>query len=163
MQLFPSYIVRVGVSFLTPLLIAACSSAGDGGTQPGSITLALASNSASIQQGSSAAVVGTLPRSGGFTGTVNLSVLGEPSGVTGVVSNIATNGTVTTATITINVDLGATVGGPTILTVHGTGTGVDEALATFALTITAAPVPAYTLTLSGSVLSIPQRAATRTP
>jgi hypothetical protein len=162
MSLFPKHLIRYSLALLGTVVAAGCSSEGDGGTGTGSITLVLLPTSASIQQGGSAAVAGTLTRSGGFTGTVNLAVTGAPTGVTAVVSNVVTTGLVTTATITINVAASATVGGPTTLTVHGTGSGVTEATATFALTITAAPAPAYTLGLSASTLSIVQGGSTPT-
>jgi hypothetical protein len=161
MSLRSRHLIRYGFALLGAAALAGCSSKGDGGTEPGgAIALALSAAGASIVQGGSTPVTGTLTRSGGFTGAVNLTVTGAPAGVTAVVSNVVTTGLVTTATITVTVDAAAAVGGPTTLTVHGTGSGVSEATATFALTITA--TPAYTLALSQSALTIVQGAATPT-
>jgi len=162
MSLLSKHLTRYALVLLGTVVAAGCTSEGDDGTGTGLITLTLNPTSASIEQGGSAAVTGTLTRSGGFTGTVNLTVTGAPTGVTAVVSNVVTTGLVTTATITVNVASSATVGGPTTLVVHGTGTGVTEATANFALTITAPPTPSYTLSLSASTLSIVQGGATPT-
>ncbi len=132
---------------------AGCSS-GTTNTDPGVIALSITPTSATIQQGASAPVAATLTRSGSFTGIVNLTVTGAPTGVTAVVSNVQTTGAVTTATVTINVDA-ATTPGAYPLVVHGNGTGVTEATANFALTVTALP-SSYSLSLSAAALSIPQ-------
>ncbi len=136
-------------------LLAACSSGGNGGTDPGTIALSLSPTSASVQQGANTAVAATLTRAGGFTGTVALTVTGQPSGVTAAVSNVQTSGSVTTATVTVDVGA-ATVPGVYPLVVHGTGSGVSEATASYTLTVTAAPTPAYTLTLSAATVSTVQ-------
>lgn len=159
--MLPKRLIRYGLVLLGTAVAAACSSQGDGGTEPGTISLTIDQASATIQQGGSQAVTATLTRAGGFTGTVNLDVTGEPTGVSATVSNIQTAGAVTTATVTILV--GAAVA-PALypLVLHGTGSGVSAVTQAFALTVTAAPVPAYTLALSSPALSIVQGAATPT-
>ena len=97
-------------------------------------TLEVTPTGASILQGGSATVAATLTRSGAFTGTVNLTVTGVPTGVDAVVSNVQSTGLVTTATITLSVS-GSTIPGAYSVVVHGTGTGVTEATAAFALTV----------------------------
>ncbi len=82
--------VRRAVLVLASGAIAACSSTGDGGTQPGptpAIAISLNPTSGSVAQGGSTSLTATLTRSGGFSGTVTLSVQGAPTGVTGAVSN----------------------------------------------------------------------------
>ena len=145
-------------SFAVVTAAVGCKSEKIVGTE-GSIVLALAPTSTTIQQGGSTPVVATVTRSGSFAGTVTVSVTGAPTGVTGVVSNVQTSGTVTTATITITVDA-TTVPGTYNLTARASGTGVSEATAPFGLTVT--ELPAYTLTLSPSALSIPQSGNTPT-
>jgi hypothetical protein len=148
---------------LLAVLVGACSSSG-GGTEPGptpAISLALASSSASIAQGGSAPVGATLTRSGGFTGTVNLTVEGVPAGVTGAVSGVSTTGGVTTATVTINV-AASTVPGTYNLTVRATGSGVADATAAFTLTVTAVTVGGFTIALNPTSLSMVQGAAGNT-
>lgn len=159
--MLPKRLIRYGLVFLSTALAVGCSSDGDGGTGPGTISLSINPASATVQQGGSQTVTATLTRAGGFTGTVNLDVTGEPTGVTATVSDVQTSGSVTTASVTILV--GAAVA-PALypLVLHGTGSGVSEVTHAFALTVTAAPVPAYTLALSSATLSIAQGAATPT-
>lgn len=152
---------RRGLVLLGALVFAACSSGGTDNTNPGTVSLSVSPSSGSAQQGGQVITTATLTRGGGFTGTVNLTVTGAPAGVTAVVSNIVTSGTTTTATVTVTIDA-TTVPGNYPMVVHGTGSGVTEATASYALTVTAAPVPAYTLTLSAPALTILQGAATPT-
>lgn len=146
------------------LIVAACSDiTGDGGTpppDPGSISLSIATTSASVAQGGSERVTATLTRIGGFSGTVNLYVTGQPSGVTAAVYNMQTTGAVTTATVTIGVGAGVA---PAVypLVVHGAGSGVSEATATFTLTVPA-PGLGFLISLSAAALSIVQGTSTPT-
>jgi hypothetical protein len=141
------------------LVLAACSSDGGTGTEPGptpAIAIALNPVTATVQQGGSTTTSATLTRSGGFSGTVNLTVTGAPTGVAGSVGAVQTNGGVTTGTVTIQV-AAATAPGTYTLTVRGSGSGVSDATATFTLTVTAAgPEPAYTLAVAPTSLSIAQ-------
>jgi hypothetical protein len=123
-----------------------------------SISLLLSSGSAYVWQGNGTGLTATLTRAGGFTDSVDVTVTGAPSGVTAMVYSGQTSGPVTTAYIAIRVDA-ATVPGVYLLVVHGTGSGVSEATATFTLTTT---VPGFALTLSSPTLSIMQGAATPT-
>jgi len=151
--------IRYGLALLAAVVAAGCKD--DGVTDPGSIALSLSPTSASVAQGGNTTTTATLTRSGGFSGSVTLSVTGAPSGVTAAVSNIQTTGAVTTATVTVTV--GAAVAAGTYpLVVRGTGTGVDEATANFSLTVTAAPAGSYALSLSSAALSIAQGASTPT-
>ena len=151
--------VRRTVLPLAALVVAACSSSGDGGTQPGptpAIAISLSTASGGAAQGGSTTLTATLTRSGGFTGTVTLSVQGAPAGVTGAVSNEQTSGGVTTATITIQVGA-ATVPGTYALTARGSGSGVSDATAGYSLTVTAAP--GFTLSAQPATVSMAQGAA----
>ena len=134
-----------------------CTSKGSDGptTTAGSIALSLSVTSATIVQGGSTAAVGTVTRSGGFTGDVVLTVEGVPTGVTGSISNQSTVGTVTTATITILVGA-AVVPGTYTLTVRGTGSGVTSVTGAFSLTVTAGA--SYSISLAPAALSIAQGA-----
>jgi hypothetical protein len=125
---------RLGLALLGLAAAVGCSS-----TEPGA-SLAIVPASASIVQGGSASLIAVVSRNGGFTGTVNLTVTGAPTGVTGVVSNVQTAGAVTTATITISADNPSFPAAPGTysLVVHATGIGATEATAAFALTVTQA-------------------------
>lgn len=101
---------------------------------PALTTIEFTPAGASILQGGSVNVAVTLTRSGGFTGAVDLSITDLPTGVAAVVSNIQSTGSVTTATLTLNVS-GSTIPrdyGPIL---HASGTGVTEATKSFALTV----------------------------
>ncbi len=119
------------------LVVTACGIDGPP-TDSGSISLSLATTSATVLQGGSQPVTATLTRIGGFSGTVNLSVTGQPSGVTAAVSDLQTSGAVTTATITIGVGSGVTPASYQLV-VHGTGSGVSDVTQVFTLTVTDLP------------------------
>jgi hypothetical protein len=136
-------------------LVLSCGG-GDGTSNEGSITLSVSPTSASVQQGGSVQVTGTITRSGGFSGTVNFAVSGSiPTGLTGSVGTISTSGNISTATITLTTT-SATPAGTYPITVTGSGSGVTSSSVTFTLTVTAAPVGSYTLTLSSPTLTINQ-------
>jgi len=159
-SLFNRWSGRAVVVTASLLAALACSSEGDGNTEPvGAIALTLNPTSASVQQGGTVAVAATLTRSGGFTGDVALSVEGAPAGVTATIGNIVTAGGTTTATVTILVGAATPVGTSNI-TVRGKATGLTDATAAYALTVTA--TPSYTLSLSSAALSIVQGGSTPT-
>ena len=152
--------LALAAALLVATFVAACSSSGDGGTQPGptpAISIALSPTSATVSQGGSTQVGVTITRSGGFTGTVNVNVSGAPSGVSGTVSNVQDNSGVITATVTVGVDA-ATAPGTYTLTVQASGSGVSTVNGTFSLTVTAVAEASYTLTPTPSALSVAQGA-----
>ncbi len=129
--------LRGVVGLILGTVVAGCSSSG-GSTGPGptpSISLSLSPTSASVLQGGSTIVTATLTRSGGFSGTVDLTVTGAPAGVTGTIGAPQTSGGSTTAPVTVAVAASVAAGNYT-LTVTGTGSGVSNATATFSLTVT---------------------------
>jgi uncharacterized repeat protein (TIGR03803 family) len=76
-------------------------------------------------------------RGGGFQGQVQISIENAPSGVTGQISGMQTQGTTTTATLAIQTTSNAPAGQHD-LTVRATATGVTPATAPFALTVSEA-------------------------
>src|SRR5205085_2352143 len=94
-----------------------------------------------------------------FSGTVNITVEGAPTGVTGSVSNVSASGNTTTATVTIAVDV-ATAPGTYTLSVKAAGDPAAPSTVSFALTVTvtAPPVGSYTLSASPDPVSIQQGA-----
>jgi hypothetical protein len=100
----------------------------------GSYTLAATPSSPSLAQGGSAIVVITLTRSGGFAGSVALSVSGAANGLTATLASAATTGT--TDTLTLNASASATVGAQT-LTVKGTAAGLADQTTTVQPSVTA--------------------------
>jgi hypothetical protein len=141
------------------VLLAAAMFGCDGTTDPGSIALSLTPTTPTVQQGATIEVIATVTRSDGFTGPVTLGVTGAPTGVVANVLSVQTTGAVTIATVAISV-LASTALGTYNLTVRANGDGVDEAVATFALTVTAAP--AVKLTLSDSILTTARGGTTTT-
>ena len=112
-----------------------------------SISLAIAPASGSAVQGGSAQVVATVTGNSAFAGTPNIAVEGLPTGVTGAVSNLQISGSITTATVSISVSAAATVG-TSAITVRATGTGVTDATASYALTVTTATTPNFSFTVA---------------
>jgi uncharacterized membrane protein len=107
--------------------------------QPPSFTLALSPTTLSVVQDASGTSTATITRSGGFAGTVDLSVTGAPSGMTVTMTPSSVTGT----TATITVTPGATVApGNYTLTIQGTGAGVTAKTATIVVTVTGAPTTA---------------------
>lgn len=101
-----------------------------------SIALSVTPTTATIQQGSNANFTVNIARSN-FAGNVTLAVTGAPAGVTTTIATSPTAGN--TATVTVNVAAN-TIPGAYQLTVTGSGTGIANATATYALTVTQAPV-----------------------
>lgn len=151
----------VRVCSMLGLLVAtaSCSGGADaplggGGTGPGagSITLALGSSSGSVVAGASTTVNVTIGRVGSFTGAVTLTADGAPTGV--VVTAPAIAAGASSAVVNIAVSSGAQPGSSPI-TIRAAGTGVTTVTAVYTLTVTAAPVQNYTLSVPAT-LSVEQ-------
>jgi hypothetical protein len=127
---------------------------GDGGpsANTGTIGVTLNPTALSIPQGGNATVTATLERRGGFAGAVTLAMSGLATGITTTITPTQLSGTLTTATITINV--AATVA-PQAYTGTLTATGSEgaQAAATYQLTVAAAPN--YALSVSPAAITIP--------
>ncbi|MGQ0639597.1 MAG: beta strand repeat-containing protein [Gemmatimonadaceae bacterium] len=120
------------------------------GGAPSAIALSDAGGaSANISAAGTGTLDVTVTRTGGFTGSVALTVEGLPAGVTASAATIA--GSSATGTITITA-AAAAAPGPTTITVRGAGEGVSPRTATVQLTITAAP--GFTLALAPATLSV---------
>ena len=97
----------------TTLSLIACGSSSTGTTAgSGAVSIALSPTTATVQQGSSTQVTGTVTRSDGFTGDVAISVLNAPAGVTGALAGPIAAGS-TTGVVTLSVAATTTVGTPT--------------------------------------------------
>lgn len=152
--------MRVQVHAHARLLLAltlstgvACSSGGGGTTDPtGSFTISVSPGAVSVVQGASGQATVTLTRVDGFAGTVNFTVEGAPTGVSGSVSGGGT-GAVSTGTVTIAV--GAAVAPGTYnLTLRATANGLPDRTAPFALTVT--PSGGFTLSTTLPGLTVVQ-------
>jgi len=138
------------------MLALGCSS---GGTDPGgngSIAIALSPTGATVLRGGSTLVVATLTRGGGFTGTVNFTAEGAPTGVTASVGASSTVGGTTTATVTVTV-AASVAPGTYPITIRGTGSGVSPTTAVFTLTVVAQA--SFTLSVNPANASLAQTQA----
>jgi hypothetical protein len=142
------------LALATATTLQACGS-GSSTSTTGSIALSLAPTSATVQQGGSTIVTGTLTRTD-FTGAVAVTVEGAPAGVTGTV---ALSGDAAAVTIAVT---STAVTGVYPLIIRAKGTGVTDATATFTLTITAASASSFTLLASPTSLNVAQGATNTT-
>ncbi|MGE0554999.1 MAG: hypothetical protein AB7R55_16330, partial [Gemmatimonadales bacterium] len=110
-------------------------------TAAASYTLTAGTGSLSVAQGASGQRAITLTRTN-FTGAVDLSLEGAPSGVGGSFEPASVTGATSTLTITVEASVAA---GDYTLTVRGEATGLADQTATFTLTVTAVTQGAYTL------------------
>jgi len=115
----------------------------------GSYTIGVTPATVAIVQGATATANVALTRTNGFAGAVTFAVEGLPAGVTGAFN--PNNTTTDASVLTLTAAAGATVGGPTTITVRGTATGQTDKTATFQLNVTAAPVGGYTLAATSPV------------
>ena len=97
-------------------------------------TVVLTPAGATIAQGGSVTVDVTLRRAGDFPGAVNVSLSDVPTGVAAVVSNVQSTGSVATATLTLNVSSSVNPGSYSLV-IHGSGTGIEESMATAAFAL----------------------------
>jgi subtilase family serine protease len=118
-------------------------------------TLSASPNSLSITQGASGGTSTiTIAPANGFSGAVNFSATGLPSGVTAGFSPISTT---TASTLTLTAAYGATLGTSSV-TIVGTYGAVTET-ATISLTVVASPPPNFSLTASPNSVMITQGGA----
>lgn len=142
--------VRGGMMTAIGLLVLACD--GDEGPigNSGAIQVTVNPATLSVQQGRSGSVTLTLTRSGGFAGAVTLAITGLPTGATATITPPQLTGATTTATVLITVALSET--GTSTVTISATGTGVSAATTSVALTVTA--MPDYALSLTPGALTV---------
>lgn len=143
--------------------------AGDGGSAPpttpvtpaptpGSISVTAAVSALSVVQGQSGTVSLTVARVGSFTGAVDLTVEGAPSGVTAAIAPVSVGAGATSATLSLQLSAAAAAG-TTTLTVRARGTGVSDATAAIALTVTVPPpTPTIALAATPAAISVVQGA-----
>jgi len=125
---------------------------------PGTLGVTVAPTSVSVTQGQSATATVTITRGGSFTGAVDVSVEGAPTGLTTALSSANLAAGVTSTTVTVQA--AATLTPATLsLTVRARGTGVTDATAALSVVVAAAPPPPPTGTIAlarGSALTITQ-------
>ncbi len=141
---------------------AACGGGSDDGTTgtgpSPAIGLSVTPTSLSLVPGGNGTVTATVSRSGGFSGNIDLSLEGAPTGVTSSLSPSSLTGSFTTSTVTISA-ASATAPGNYTLTIRAKGTGVTDQTATVPLIVVALPSPSFSMSLAPTSLSIAQGAA----
>lgn len=140
------------------LIAASMSACGGGGADvivdAGSMNITLPAASGSMTAGSSSTFTVSIARTGSFTGAVDLSIEGLPTGVTATVTPAQLASGVSTATVNVTAAASAALA-TTTLTVRAKASGQADKTASFALTITAAAATgAFTLSLAPTTLSI---------
>lgn len=115
-----------------------------GSTGSSSYTLSASPSSVSVAQGGNGTSTITVTPANGFTGNVNLTASGLPSGVTATFkpSTVDVTGT---STLTLAASSSAATGGPTTVTITGTSGSLTP---TTTVNLTVTPPSSYSLTAS---------------
>ena len=137
--------------------VAACGGGGDGGTSPPppvqGFAVSLSASSLSVEQGASGSITATVTRTGGFTGAVEVSAEGLPSGVTATLTPSTIGSGTTTGSLAVAV--GASVpAGSYNFTIRAKASGLADQTFTASLTVTAKPT--ITVSLAPATASISQ-------
>ncbi len=144
---------------VTPLWLAlafvACSESVDV-TDPGpdrtpAISVAAASSALALPQGERATVTVTVTRSGGLTGSVNLSLTGTPTGLTTTFAPMSVPAGETSSVLTVSAGGAAPIGTHELI-VRASGAGVQQATA--ALGVTVEEGPTFSISLDPAVVDI---------
>src|SRR5712692_5787613 len=112
-------------------------------------SLSASPTSLSVTQGASGTSTVTVTPQNGFTGTVNLSASGLPTGVTASFNPASTTGT---STLTLTAGSTATMGTATV-TITGTSGSLSKTT-TLTLTVTGGPLPSGCATFSNGTFSV---------
>lgn len=150
--------LRIRAHALAAFLVAACGGGGDGGTTnppvtPPGFTVSLSATTLTIEQGATGTINATVTRTGSFSGAVDVSVEGLPSGITATVTPASIGSGATTGSLAVAV--GATVApGSYNFTVRARATGLSDQ--TFAASMTVTARPAITIALTPATASVPQ-------
>lgn len=141
---------------LATLGVSACGG-GDDDPPPtgvqGDFSFSISPSTISLEQGEDQVVTATLTRTGGFSGRVTATAQGIPAGVT--ITPLVIDSVSSSATATVTAGATAAPGAYTVV-ISAVATGVSAKVDTVDLTITAAPVPAFTTTVTPDSLSIEQ-------
>lgn len=122
-----------GVSDATTTLALTVTTAGSGA----GASIALNPTTASIVAGQTSQTAVAITRTNGFTGGVNMTVTGAPSGMT---TTFSSANPVTAATVNLSVStLTSVTPGPYTLTVRANSAGITEATATYVVTVSPPP------------------------
>jgi len=143
--------------FLSAVALLAAIACGDDDEPNGPtgtiLITAAPANGVSIPQGGSNTITVTLIRGGGFSGPVDLTAEGMPSGMTATVTPSQLTGTTTNATVTVNVASTVAAGAYTV-TLRGSASGIGQTTVNYTVTVTAAAAIDYQLSAAPAALTI---------
>ena len=156
----PSTLRLVG-AFTGFLALASCQGSDSNIVTPptGSIALTLTGTNVTVAQGASGTMAVTLTRIGGYTGAVDLTVEGAPTGVTAAFAPATIPAGATTSTLSVAVSSAVAAGSYT-LTIRGHGSNVSDYTVPLTLIVTAVAEPGFTMSVSPASVSIAQGAST---
>lgn len=137
---------------------AACSD-DDIVNPAGILGVTLGQTASAVVVGGSTTVPVTLTRGGGFTGTVSLTAVNLPTGVTATFAPASVDGSTAASVLTLSAASTATAATSTI-TIRATGNNVTAGTATLPLTVSSTGL---TLSASASAATAAQGAATTIP
>ena len=140
---------------LAVLLFSACSGPGSGSGAAPSFDISLSPTSLTVVQGSSGQTTLTLTPQNGFTGTVSLSLVNPPAGVSLSPSSVTVSGN---SPVNQDLTISTTANTPTgqhTLTLKATLGGIERT-ATLTLAVNQATTPSFTLSLNPTSLTVVQ-------
>lgn len=141
------------------LLAAAVAACGDDGNAPppptGSFTLALAPTALTIVQGQTGTIAATIARTAPFVGPVALTLESTTAGISGTFDPASVPAGATISALTVSVT-GTVAPGDYPVTVRAAATGLTDLTTTATITVSAAQVPAFSLTAAPRTLAIEQ-------
>lgn len=140
---------------LAALAVVACDDDDDPTDPPGTVTLSVSRSALDVTAGASDTLTVTIARSGGFTGAVDLSIEGAPTGVTAALATPTLTPTQTSSAVTITV-VAAVAPGAYPLIVRAEGDGVTDRETTVTLTVIAPTVAGFTLAATPDTVNIAQ-------
>lgn len=146
------YIMLYGFTAYSNVSLTATVTGGS--TTPTSgFTISNSTTTPSVVRGSASSLTVTAARAGTFTGAIDLTITGLPTGVTANFAPATLSSSQSTSTLTLNASASATTGSATI-TVRANSTGQTERTATATLTVNAAGSGSITLLPSTDVIYV---------
>lgn len=147
------------LTLATALAVVTACGGGDGNggttTPTPTIAVALSGSTLSVTGGSTATTTVNLTRGGGFTGNVDLTAEGLPTGVTASFAPASLTGSTASSVLTLTAASTVTASTANVV-VRAKGTGVTDATAPIALTVVAATPQSFTQALSPTTVSLAQ-------
>lgn len=140
----------------TAASLIACRDSTGPGRSAIALALALAPTTVTVPQASSNSVVATVTRSGGFTGTVTIALVGAPAGITATVTDLP--GAANTSEFNVRVHATSSVAlGTYTMMIRASAAGQNDANAT--LTVQIVPPASFTMAIDPGSVTVNQGAS----